>query len=399
MASNQRQPLDGITVLDMGQIYNGPYCGYLLAMAGARVIKIESPIGETLRGAERASGEGYPFCMLNGNKETITLNLKSDRGQELLKSLVSHADVLLENYAPGTMAKYSVGSDDLTAINPRLIYAAATGFGQQGPHSDYRAMDVTVQAMSGVVAITGYEDEPPLKSGPALCDILGGVHLYSAIVTALMQRVTTGEGAVIDVSMQDAVIPTLCSALGAYYRFGDNPPRVGNHHQAKALAPYNIYETSDGHVAIICIREGHWRKLLKAMNRQDLADDERFANMAIRSKNMALIDEVVESWSKTLNTQEVFETCQEHEVICAPVQSISDVLNDPHLISRGALQKLEHPELGALMIPNTPLRFQGLEPPAVALPHAVGEDNEKVYGELLDLSSEAVAALKEATAI
>ncbi len=399
MASIQRQPLDGITVLDMGQIYNGPYCGYLLAMAGARVIKIESPIGETLRGAERASGEGYPFCMLNGNKETITLNLKSDRGQELLKRLVSHADVLLENYAPGTMAKYGVGSDDLTAINPRLIYAAATGFGQQGPHSDYRAMDVTVQAMSGVVAITGYEDEPPLKSGPALCDILGGVHLYSAIVTALMQRVTTGKGAVIDVSMQDSVIPTLCSALGAYYRFGDNPPRVGNHHQAKALAPYNIYETSDGHVAIICIREGHWRKLLKAMNRQDLADDERFANMAIRSKNMALIDEVVESWSKTLNTQEVFETCQEHEVICAPVQSISDVLNDPHLISRGALQKLEHPELGALMIPNTPLRFQGLEPPAVALPHAVGEDNEKVYGELLDLSSEAVAALKEATAI
>lgn len=399
MASNQRQPLEGITVLDMGQIYNGPYCGYLLAMAGARVIKIESPIGETLRGADRASGEGYPFCMLNGNKETITLNLRSDRGQELLKNLVTHADVLLENYAPGTMAKYGVGSDDLTAINPRLIYAASTGFGQQGPHSDYRAMDVTVQAMSGVVAITGYEDEPPLKSGPALCDILGGVHLYSAIVTALMQRVTTGAGAVIDVSMQDAVIPTLCSALGAYYRFGDNPPRVGNHHQAKALAPYNIYETSDGHVAIICIREGHWRKLLKAMNRQDLADDERFANMAIRTKNMALIDEVVESWSKTLNTQEVFETCQEHEVICAPVQSISDVLNDPHLISRGALQELEHPELGALMIPNTPLRFQGLEPPAVALPRAVGEDNEKVYGELLDLSSEAVAALKEATAI
>ena len=399
MASYQRQPLAGITVLDMGQIYNGPYCGYLLAMAGARVIKIESPIGETLRGAERASGEGYPFCMLNGNKETITLNLKSDRGQELLKSLVSHADVLLENYAPGTMAKYGVGSDDLTAINPRLIYAAATGFGQQGPHSDYRAMDVTVQAMSGVVAITGYEDEPPLKSGPALCDILGGVHLYSAIVTALMQRVTTGEGAVIDVSMQDSVIPTLCSALGAYYRFGDNPPRVGNHHQAKALAPYNIYETSDGHVAIICIREGHWRKLLKAMNRQDLADDERFANMAIRSKNMALIDEVVEAWSKTLSTQEVFETCQEHEVICAPVQSISDVLNDPHLISRGALQKLKHPELGALMIPNTPLRFQGLEPPAVALPHAVGEDNEKVYGELLELSSEDVEALKEAAAI
>lgn len=399
MPTNQQQPLAGFTVLDMGQIYNGPYCGYLLAMAGARVIKIESPIGETLRGAERASGEGYPFCMLNGNKETITLNLKSDRGQDLLKHLVEHADVLLENYAPGTMAKYGVGSDELTAINPRLIYAAATGFGQQGPHSDYRAMDVTVQAMSGVVAITGYEDEPPLKSGPALCDILGGVHLYSAIVTALLQRATTGEGAVLDVSMQDSVIPTLCSALGAYYRFGDDPPRVGNHHQAKALAPYNIYATRDGHVAIICIREGHWRKLMKAMNREDLAEDERFANMAIRAKNMELVDEAVESWSSTLNTQEVFETCQSNQVICAPVQSISDVLSDPHLIARGALQKLEHPELGSLMIPSTPLRFQGLQPPEVALPHAVGEDNEAVYGELLGLSANEVEALRESSAI
>ena len=181
------QPLDGITVLDLGQIYNGPYCGYLLAMSGARVIKVESPRGETLRGADFASGEGYPFCMLNGNKETITLNLKSPRGQELLKRLVLKADVLLENYAPGTMSKYGVDGKELTRINPKLVYASATGFGQKGPHADYRAMDVTVQAMSGIVAITGYEGEPPLKSGPALCDILGGVHLFGAIVSALFR--------------------------------------------------------------------------------------------------------------------------------------------------------------------------------------------------------------------
>lgn len=399
MTSENRQPLAGLTVLDMGQIYNGPYCGYLLAMAGARVIKIESPIGETLRGAERGTGENYPFCMLNGNKETITLNLKHEDGQDLLKRLVLHADVLLENYAPGTMAKYGVGASDLTPLHPKLIYAAATGFGQQGPHSDYRAMDVTVQAMSGVVAITGYEDEPPLKSGPALCDILGGVHLYAAITTALVQRSITGKGAVLDVSMQDSVIPTLCSALGAYYRFNAEPPRVGNHHQAKAIAPYNIYATKDGHVAIICIREGHWRKLIKAMNRPDLADDERFANMKTRSTNMALTDATVESWSTKLSTQEVFEICQANEVICAPVQSITDVLNDPHLIERGALQKLEHPEMGPLMISNTPLRFEGLEPPRVALPHAVGADNESIYGELLDLSTDEVAALREDGAI
>ena len=397
--NQSRQPLEGITVLDMGQIYNGPYCGYLLAMAGARVIKIESPIGETLRGAERATGEGYPFCMLNGNKETITLNLKSEKGQSLLKGLTKEADVLLENYAPGTMAKYGVGSEELTAVNPQLIYAAATGFGQKGPHSDFRAMDVTVQAMSGVVAITGYEDEPPLKSGPALCDILGGIHLYGAIVTALMARERTGCGSIIDVAMQDTVVPTLCSALGAYYRFGGNPPRVGNHHQARALAPYNIYATKDGHVAIICIREGHWRKLLQVMERPDLAEDARFANMQIRAENMSLTDTVVEAWSMTKTTKEVFERCQEFEVICAPVQSVSDVLSDPHLIARGALQKIEHPDLGPLMLLSTPLRFKDLEPPEVALPRAIGECNTSVYGELLGLSEDEVANLKTEEAI
>lgn len=393
------QPLDGITVLDLGQIYNGPYCGYLLAMSGARVIKVESPRGETLRGADLKSGEGYPFCMLNGNKETITLNLKSPRGQDLLKRLVLNADVLLENYAPGTMSKYGVDGKELTRINPKLVYASATGFGQKGPHADYRAMDVTVQAMSGIVAITGYEGEPPLKSGPALCDILGGVHLYGAIVSALFRALRTGKGAILDVAMQDAVIPTLCSALGAYYRLGENPPRTGNHHQARAIAPYNIYPTRDGHVAIICIREGHWRKLVGAMGKLELLDDDRFKDMKVRSTNMERTDAEVESWTRQHSTDEVFRICQEHEVICAPVQSLQDVLADPHLIARGALQKLNHPDLGDLMIPSTPLRYLDMEPPKASLPRALGADNGSVYGEFLDLSSEEVAELKESDAI
>lgn len=389
------QPLAGITVLDLGQIYNGPYCGYLLAMSGARVIKIESPRGETLRNAHSQSGEGYPFLMLNGNKECVTLNLKSGRGQALLKELVQHADVLLENYAPGTMAKHGLSSDVLTEINPRLIYAAATGFGQFGPHSDFRGMDITVQAMSGVVAITGHDDEPPLKSGPALCDILGGVHLYGAIVAALFRRAMSGVGAVIDISMQDAVIPTLCSALGAYYRFQADPPRTGNHHQARAVAPYNIYQTNDGHVAIICIREGHWRKLLTAMNRLELLDDTRFKDVASRCQNMEETDATVESWTKTMTTAEVFSVCQENEVICAPVQSLSQLLSDPHLIARGMLQHHEHPVLGDVMLTNTPLRFAELDPPPTKLPQSLGEDNDQIYAELLGLGQDEVASLRE----
>ena len=397
--SMKSQPLDGVTVLDFGQIYNGPYCGYLLAMAGARVIKVESPIGEALRNSKPGTGEGYPFATLNGNKETITLNFKTSEGQQILKALVQEVDVLLENFKPGTMAKYGVGSDELTELNPQLIYAAGTGFGQMGPHADYLAMDVTVQAMSGVVAITGYEDEPPLKSGPALCDMLGGVHLFGAITTALFRRERTGQGAVLDISMQDSVLPTLCSALGAYYRLDENPPRVGNHHQARAIAPYNIYPTSDGYVAIICIREGHWRKLLRAMNQENLADDERLQNMSTRSHNMELTDQIVSDWTLSLTTDEVFKICQENEVVCAPVQSIEDVMADPHLIERGSIQEVTGADGKTMKLLNTPIRFKDVDSPPVALPRLLGQDNDSVYSELLGLDEETLNRLNSSGVI
>ncbi len=392
-------PLQGVTVLDLGQIYNGPYCGYLLAMSGARVVKVEPPGGESLRGRADAPLASYPFMMLNGNKESVTLNLKSERGRELLRGLAAKADVLLENFSPGTMEKHGVGSDALRTLNPRLIYAAATGFGRTGSHRDYLAMDVTVQAMTGVVAITGNEGEPPLKAGPALCDILGGVHLYAAITTALVRRERTGEGAVLDVAMQDSVFPTLTTALGAYYQRGGNPPRTGNHHQGMAVAPYNIYAAADGFVAIICIRERHWHSLLGAMNKPELADDPRFADRKARAKNMAETDAVVEAWTSTLPKAKVFRICQQHDVICAPVQSLDDVLHDPHLLERGALAKLGHESFGEVVLPSTPLRFEDVSPPAVQLPRAAGADNAAVYGELLGLTTAEVASLAKQGAV
>ena len=397
--SGLAEPLAGITVLDLGQIYNGPYCGYLLAMAGARVVKVEPPGGEAMRGRSGTSLSSYPFMMLNGNKESVTLNLKSERGRQLLRDLAAKADVLLENFSPGTLDKHGVGSAALRAINPRLIYAAGTGFGRSGPHRDYLAMDITVQAMTGAVAITGNDGEPPLKAGPALCDILGGVHLYAGIVSALLRRERSGEGAVVDVAMQDAVFPTLTTALGAYYLQGGDPPRTGNHHQNMAVAPYNVYATADGHVAIICIRERHWQSLLAAIGKPELVKDERFQDMRARAHNMAATDEVVEAWTSTLPKAEVFRICQEHDVICAPVQSLHDVLHDPHLLDRGALQKLAHEKFGSVTLPSTPLRFEGEAPPPVALPCAAGAHNEAVYSDLLGLSAQEVRQLAEDDAI
>ena len=380
------QPLSGITVLDFGQIYNGPYCGYLLAMAGARVIKVESREGESLRDRARSSSATYAFAMLNANKEAVTLNLKSEAGRALLKSLVKHVDVLVENFSPGTMERLGVGAAVLREINPRLIYAAGTGFGATGPHRDYVAMDITVQAMTAVMSTTGDHADSPVKAGPAFCDFLGGVHLYGAVVTALFARERTGVGAVIDVSMQDATFPTLASALGALHFLGRPPVGIGNRHQALQVAPYNVYRTRDGHVAIICIREGHWKSLVAAMQKPELLADERFASMAKRAEHMAALDMIVEAWTSGLTKDEVFRIAQAHDIVCAPVMGLPEVLADPHMHARGALHAVTHPVLGDTALPSTPLRFQGLEPPAPRPAPALGADTRAVYAELANLS-------------
>ena len=283
----QVQPLEGITVLDFGQVYNGPYCGFLLAQAGARVIKIESLIGETLRARGDATAASYPFSILNSNKESMTLNIKSAEARDLLKRMVAGVDVVFENFAPGTMAKYGIGAEALRALNPRLIYASSTGYGNaEGPYRDYLGMDITLQAMTGVMSITGEDGGPPLKTAAAFADFIAGTHLYAAIVSALFAREHSGEGATVDISMQDCVFPTLATALGSYYVAGEQKPRAGNRHPGKALAPYNVYTALDGHVAIICIREGHWRKVCQAMGNAEIAEVERFATMAARAAGL-----------------------------------------------------------------------------------------------------------------
>jgi len=394
------QPLEGFTVLDFGQVYNGPYCGFLLAQAGARVIKVESLIGETLRARGTVSSAGYAFSLLNAGKESLTINIKSPEGQDLIRTLAREVDVVFENFAPGTMARYGIGAEALRTENPALVYASSTGFGAVGPHKDYLGMDITLQAMTGVMSITGEEGGPPLKTVAAFADFIAGTHLYGAIVTALLARARTGEGATIDVSMQDCVFPTLATALGSYYAAGGvQPPRGGNRHPGRALAPYNVYEAADGHVAIICIREGHWRKLCAAMDREDLAEDKRFAAMADRCANMDVLDDLVNGWSRQRTKAEIFELAQHHGVICAPVQDLEDVVNDEHMLDRGSLEKRVHAGLGEIAQCHTPIRFLDLDPPPLTDPPALGADTERVLTELADLSEEDLNRLRAAEAI
>lgn len=396
----QQQPLTGITVLDFGQVYNGPYCGFLLAQAGARVIKVESLIGETLRARGKKTPSAYAFALLNSNKQSLTLNIKSEAGQALLKDLVNHVDVVFENFAPGTMDKYGIGAAALRAINPSLIYASSTGYGvSAGPYREFLGMDITLQAMTGVMSITGEDDGPPLKTAAAFADFIAGTHLYAAITSALLARTQNGEGATIDISMQDCVFPTLATALGSYYVAGEQPPRAGNRHPGRALAPYNVYPSADGHVAIICIREGHWRKLCQAMQREDLMEDPRFVDFKSRCDNMDLLDATVAAWSSQLSRQEIFKVTQEYGVICAPVQGLADVVSDPHLLERGSMQLRPHDDFGEIAQLHSPLRYRDVAPIPLRDPPGLGEHTQQVLQEMLSLSDEEVAQLREQEAI
>ena len=229
MSDPSNLPLRGIVVLDFGQVYQGPYATLLMATAGADVIKIEPPNGEPLRRrAPPGKSTTFPIAMLNSNKRAITLNLKDERGRKLLFRMADKADVLLENFAPGVMDRLGVGLKVLHEINPRLVYASGTGYGLCGPDRDNLAMDLTIQAVSGLISVTGLPDRPPIKSGPAVVDFLSGIHLYAATVTALYERERTGVGRLVEVAMQEAAYSTLTSQLEAYWRTGEVPPRTGN---------------------------------------------------------------------------------------------------------------------------------------------------------------------------
>ena len=393
-------PLDGFTVLDFGQVYNGPYCGFLLAQAGARVIKVESLIGETLRARGERATSSYPFALLNANKESLAINIKSASGQSLVKSLAKEVDVVSENFAPGTMSKYGIGAEDLTAINPRLVYASSTGYGNaEGPYRDYLGMDITLQAVSGVMSVTGEEDGGPLKSAAAFADFIAGTHLYAGIVTALLKRSATGKGSIVDISMQDCVFPTLATALGTYYLNGELPNRAGNRHAGKALAPYNTYEAMDGHIAIICVREGHFRKLCKAMDKEAWMTEPRFDSFETRSANMDELDALINEWTRQYTRQQLLEITQAAGVICAPVNDLNDVVNDPHLIARRTLETTEHRHLGSIQQMHSAIRFTGETPQTLSPAPALGSNTKTILSELLSLEDSDIASLVEEEAI
>ncbi|MDM0021826.1 CaiB/BaiF CoA transferase family protein [Variovorax saccharolyticus] len=398
--SHRNYPLAGITVIDLSHVYNGPYATFLMAMAGANVIKVEPFQGEHLRSRGDMGGAALPFAMLNSNKQPVTLNLKTEQGRELLREMVARADILVENFAPGVMERLGVGSAALHEVNPRLVYGSSSGYGKSGPYRDYPAMDLVMQAMCGVIDSTGFPDQPPVKSGAAICDFMAGIHLYAAIMTALYERERTGRGRVVEVSMQDATYASLASNLGMLHARGaDAPARTGNRHGGLGISPYNVYETTDGFVVLNAPGDHHFRAILGVMGRSDLQDNARFATRSARVENFADVDALIEGWTRTLTRNDVAKRMLAAKVPCAPVRDLTEVMHDENMHARGSLQWIDHPELGDVVLPHSPLVFEGTERRPIEPSLPLGASNRAVFGLWLGHSEDELTSFEAAGAI
>ncbi len=390
-------PLAGIKVLDLTQIYQGPYATFLMAQAGAEVIKIEPPGGERLRPPAHARGS-MAFAMLNANKLSITLNLKAEAARGLFLELVADADLVVENFGPGAMERLGLGWETLKTVNPRLIYVSGTGFGLSGPDHDLLAMDHTVQAAVGLLAATGGPDDPPTRAGGAPSDIMGGVHMYAGAMTALLGRHQTGEGTRVEVSMMDAMYFNLSTELSTLYATGKPPPKNRNR-SPSTVVPYSIYRCSDGrYVAVICIQERHWHALAKLMGHPALVDDPRFSRKE-RFANEAELNRIVGEWMLGLPQEEAFALLREAKIPAAPVRRVQDVYGNAHMLARGSLIAANHPGMGEVYLPTSPLRFSNFNAAQYAFYPELGSANQMVLGERLGRDDETLAQLAEAGAI
>jgi formyl-CoA transferase len=397
-AASGTLPLAGIRVIDLTRIYSGPYCTFLMAMAGAEVIKIEPPEGESARSRNARHGASLPFAMLNANKRLITLNLKDKAGAEILTRLLKTADVLVENFRPSVMDRLGFSKQRLKEINPRLIVAQTSGYGNNGPYRDYPAMDLTVQAVAGIMDATGYPDGPPVKAGAALVDFAAGTHLYGSIVTALLSRERTGQALSTEVAMMEAIYPTLASNLALAIGTPPDEPyiaRTGNRHGGMSLTPYNVYQASDGFVAIICNNERHWQALGKALKRSDWIEDPKYNPLEERVKRMDELDAEINAETRKYTRMQLFELLNKTGAACAPVRTLREVLDDPHLRARGMIHDIDHPEWGKLVVMRSPIHYGGVKQPEYRPSGFMGADIDAILGDELKMSNDEIARLRE----
>ncbi len=388
--------LEGVKVICVGQFYFAPYCTMLMARLGADVIKIEAPEGDPYRRLPVLDEDGtsVQFRFLNSGKRTIRLDLKNPAGQEVLRKLARTADVLVQNLSPGAMDRFGLGYEQLRAVNPRLIMASGTGFGSFGPYAGEPAMDLTIQARTAIMSTTGFEDGPPIRTGPSVVDFMAGTHLVAGVLAALYQRTNTGRGQHVEVSLQDAIIPSLTSNIaGLLNSTGPSPERTGNRHGGMAVAPYNAYETRDGWITVLCPTDAHWQRLCELIG-DPAAADPRLAEMKGRCAHMDEVDAIVGRWTRGRMKDDVARTLKAANIPCAPVVTLPELLDDPHVRERGVLRTVTD-DRGTFTTLGSPLFLSDSPMVEPSRSGALGEHTNSVLGDELGMSSDEIAKLRD----
>jgi formyl-CoA transferase len=392
------QALKGIRVIDMTHNQAGPACAQILGFLGADVIKLEDPKGGDAARTnmrDRDDSDSLFFLILNANKRSLTLNLKTAEGKRLFRRLIGESDVLLENFGPGALDRLGLGYDVLSELNPRLIYATIKGFGTYGPYSGYKSFEPIAQAMGGAMAVTGFPENPPTYVFPAIGDSGTGMHMAIGILAALQQRHVSGRGQHVEVSMQDAVVNLIRVSLRDHQRYGHPPPRVGN--QLGHTVPGTTYPCAPGgpnDYVYIFAQPQMWQPLLAAIGQPELADDPRFATQETRWENRAALNAIIEAWTRQRTKHEVMQRLGEAGVPCGACQDTGEVLADPHLRARDMIVEVDFPTRGTYKTVGCPIKLSD-SPAAITRPPLLGEHTNEVLAALCDIGPDELKRLHE----
>jgi len=389
-------PLSGIRVLDLTHVLAGPFCTQVLGDLGAEVIKIERPgVGDPTRRMppHTMKDQSLYFMALNRNKKSLTLDLKAPEGKEIFYGLARKADVVMNNFTPGTMEKLGLGYEDLKKINPRIVWASVTGYGQTGPYRDRPSYDIIVQAMGGVMSYTGEPDAPPVRCGIPIGDLGGAVFAVIGILSALVSRSMTGEGRMVDISMLDVQIALHTYRAKYYFVAGEVPQPVGTAHVSNV--PLRAYRTKDSALVIEAYIDHFFRNLCKNMNMEELADDPRFSTRANRLKNREELDRILEEAFLKKTTDEWLDLFIQLEVPAGPINTLDKVVGDPQVLSRNMVVEIDSPHVGKTKDVGSPIKFSGVDQIHYVHPPALGEHSEKILKEILEYPPEKISDLRK----
>jgi crotonobetainyl-CoA:carnitine CoA-transferase CaiB-like acyl-CoA transferase len=392
-------PLEGVRILELGQIIAGTYGCQVLSDLGAEVIKVETPEGDLGRIPSVAPirGQSGLFLTFNRNKKSVVVNLKTEAGVEVFYDLVRKADVVIDNFRPGVLERLKIDYPTLSAINPRIIQCSVTGFGEEGEYRNFPAVDIIIQAISGYMAITGEPGRPPVRTGIPIADLAGGIFSCKAILAALFDRERTGEGRRIELSMLDGLLNLLTYMGTMWLTVGELPKPPGSAHEY--TVPWQAFRVKDGYVVVATRQDAFWKKLCQALGDPDLASDPRFVTNADRVANRTILVPRLEAILSTRTIDEWMALFKAADVPAAPVNNLDRAFAEPPVAEREMIVEYDHPEAGKVRLPGNPIKMSGMKGTISRPAPGLGEHTDTVLRELLSLPADRIAALRAAGAI